>query len=108
MCLAKCLKFPKFEAGCAYELYAYKKRRVVGISFLSGDWKMKLITLGTKYMSNLGKFTVKESTKDNDGRLWSVSEIQSVLSKPINHSFLTQQSDSGRDAKQQRDLQLVL
>ena len=28
MCLAKCLKFPKFEAGCAYELYAYKKKRV--------------------------------------------------------------------------------
>ena len=28
MCLAKCLKFPEFEAGCAYELYAYKKKRV--------------------------------------------------------------------------------
>ena len=25
MCLAMCLKFPEFEAGCAYELYAYKK-----------------------------------------------------------------------------------
>ena len=26
MCLAMCLKFPEFEAGCAYELYAYKKK----------------------------------------------------------------------------------
>ena len=26
VCLAKCLKFPEFEAGCAYELYAYKKK----------------------------------------------------------------------------------
>ena len=25
VCLAKCLKFPKFEAGCAYKLVAYKK-----------------------------------------------------------------------------------
>ena len=24
-----CLKFPEFEAGCAYELYAYKKKRVL-------------------------------------------------------------------------------
>lgn len=28
VCLAKCLKFPEFEAGCAYELYAYKKKNV--------------------------------------------------------------------------------
>ena len=28
VCLAKCLKFPEFEAGCAYELYAYKEKRV--------------------------------------------------------------------------------
>ena len=28
MCLAMCLKFPKFEAGCAYKLIAYKKKRV--------------------------------------------------------------------------------
>ena len=28
MCLAMCLKFSKFEAGCAYELYAYKKKFV--------------------------------------------------------------------------------
>ena len=24
-----CLKFPKFEAGCAYKLVAYKKKRVI-------------------------------------------------------------------------------
>ena len=23
VCLAKCLKFPEFEAGCAYKLVAY-------------------------------------------------------------------------------------
>ena len=28
MCLAKCLKFPEFEAGCAYKRIAYKKKRV--------------------------------------------------------------------------------
>ena len=26
MCLANCLKFRKFEAGCAYKLVAYKKK----------------------------------------------------------------------------------
>ena len=30
MCLAKCLKFPEFEAGCAYKLIAYKKKNVYG------------------------------------------------------------------------------
>ena len=29
VCLAKCLKLPEFEAGCAYELNAYKKKRVL-------------------------------------------------------------------------------
>ena len=29
MCLAKCLKFREFEAGCAYKLVAYKKKRVI-------------------------------------------------------------------------------
>ena len=28
VCLAMCLKFAEFEAGCAYELYAYKKKNV--------------------------------------------------------------------------------
>ena len=26
VCLAMCLKFPEFEAGCAYKLVAYKKK----------------------------------------------------------------------------------
>ena len=29
VCLAKSLKFPEFEAGCAYELFAYKKKRAI-------------------------------------------------------------------------------
>ena len=28
VCLATCLKFAEFEAGFAYELYAYKKKNV--------------------------------------------------------------------------------
>ena len=27
MCLANCLKFREFEAGCAYKLVAYKKKK---------------------------------------------------------------------------------
>ena len=37
MCLAKCLKFPEFEAGCAYELYAYNKKNVYLALRLSTD-----------------------------------------------------------------------
>ena len=33
MCLATCLKFSEFEAGCAYELYAYKKKIPVLMRF---------------------------------------------------------------------------
>ena len=28
VCLAMCLEFPKFEAGCAYKLVAYKIKKV--------------------------------------------------------------------------------
>ena len=29
VCLAMCLKFPEFEAGCANKLVAYKKKHVI-------------------------------------------------------------------------------
>ena len=80
MCLAMCLKFPKFEAGCAYELYAYKKKRVPYFSiFLINIFEIKI-------RSRLFLIIIVSDLRNFDclgGDSHSLSQIKSIERKVL-------------------------
>ena len=78
MCLAMCLKFPEFEAGCAYRLFAYKIKNVY--------YLLPIVII------------TRDSTRDSVGRSVSRSVSRSV---PL-YSWELKKRSGAKKRKRQR------